>query len=165
MPVRIFFADPNTKTVENFEKKLSGTGYEVVSTSNGNEVVRTINVNNVPHLIVLHSDLQGESTLKICQDLRKEKRTVNVPILIMKEKGLDVKPYQEINIRQFMEATSDLDEILQKIKLILQSLRQRQGVQAKPKITPGVIVGILVVALCVFVLIFMVFVPLFSGSK
>ena len=169
MPPRIFLGYPDEKVVEDVEKKLTEKGFETIATSNANEVIRTINVNNVPHMIVLHTGLEREDVncLNVCKELKQEKRTWNIPIVLLKHKAdLDIKPFQQLKINQIIDIPSGIDAMAQKITLLYQSIQQRKrATQAKSKMTPAKIAGIVVILFCVFVMIFLVFIPLFSGSK
>jgi CheY-like chemotaxis protein len=116
MPKKILIVDDNMLMIEVMSYILINNGYEVVAASNGNEVFDNIKFNR-PDLVILDAILPGMDGREICQLIKLNKTTRNLPVIMcsgdetigetLKQKGApdDVlqKPFDITNLIEKVE--------------------------------------------------------------
>jgi len=165
MAKRVFIADNRTHVLSMLEERLSKIGFDVIATPIGKEIIRTLNVNNVPDLIVLEAGMAEVDMVKIVHDIKSEKRLRNAAVLIMKEKDVDEKPFREMGVEAFITRPCDMTEVLARINELVNPHAVQAVGEAKPGFGLAKIFMLLIVLICVLVMIFIVFVPLFTGGS
>jgi DNA-binding response OmpR family regulator len=81
MPKKILIVDDNALMVEVMTYILMNSGYDVISLPSGNEVFNQIKTNH-PDLIILDAILPGINGREICQLLKLNKTTQNLPVIM-----------------------------------------------------------------------------------
>ena len=81
MPKKILVVEDNALMLEVLAYILINNGYEVFSLTNGTEVFNNIKTNH-PDLIIMDALLPGIDGLEICQLLKLNKATQNLPVII-----------------------------------------------------------------------------------
>ena len=71
--------DPGLQDI--FKIILDKAGYDVEIISNGNALFK--NEFNVPHLFLLDKQLSGIDGIDICRHLKKQKKTQNIPVIMI----------------------------------------------------------------------------------
>jgi len=78
---KILIVDDNKLIVEVMTYILENKGYEVMSLYNGDEVFNKVKVNH-PDLIILDDSLPGMDGREICQLLKLNQSTQNLPVIM-----------------------------------------------------------------------------------
>jgi DNA-binding response OmpR family regulator len=81
MPKKILIVEDNVQMVEIMTYILMNCGYEVVSLPNGNDVFTHIKTDH-PDLVILDNVLPGMHGTEICQLIKLNKTTQNLPVII-----------------------------------------------------------------------------------
>lgn len=81
MPKKILIVDDNTLMIEVMTYILINNGYEVFATTTGSEVFEYIKTNH-PDLIILDAFLPGINGREICQLIKLNKTTQNLPVIM-----------------------------------------------------------------------------------
>jgi DNA-binding response OmpR family regulator len=81
MPKKILIVDDNVLMIEVMTYILINYGYEVISLTNGSEVFNRIKTSH-PDLVILDSILPGISGKEICQLIKLNKTTQNLPVIM-----------------------------------------------------------------------------------
>jgi DNA-binding response OmpR family regulator len=81
MPKKILIVDDNVQTIEIMTYILMNCGYEVVSLPNGNDIFIRIKTDH-PDLVILDNILPGMHGMEICQLIKLNKTTQNLPVII-----------------------------------------------------------------------------------
>jgi DNA-binding response OmpR family regulator len=81
MSKKILIVDDNVLMIEVMTYVLMNYGYEVVSLTNGDEVFTSIKTSH-PDLVILDSILPGISGKEICQLIKLNKTTQNLPVIM-----------------------------------------------------------------------------------
>ncbi len=104
MSKKILIVDDNELMVEVMSYILINNGYEVDSLSNGSEVFNNIKTNH-PDLVILDSKLPGITGQEICQLIKLNKTTKNLPVIMCS--GDD-------DIKETLNQKGAPDDVLQK---------------------------------------------------
>ncbi len=81
MPKKILIVDDNTLMIEVMTYILINNGYEVSATNTGTDVFEHIK-NDHPDLIILDAILPGINGREICQLIKLNKTTRNLPVIM-----------------------------------------------------------------------------------
>jgi len=81
MPKKILIVDDNTLMIEVMTYILINNGYEVSATTTGTDVFEHIK-NDHPDLIILDAILPGINGREICQLIKLNKTTRNLPVIM-----------------------------------------------------------------------------------
>ena len=81
MPKKILIVEDNELMIDVMTYILINSGYEVISLPNGDNVFNYIKANH-PDLIILDAILPGMDGREICQLLKMNKATRNLPVII-----------------------------------------------------------------------------------
>ncbi|MDB4900837.1 MAG: hypothetical protein JWQ63_118 [Mucilaginibacter sp.] len=81
MSKKILIVDENELMIEVMTYILINHGYDVVSLTNGNDVFKNIKANH-PDLIILDDLLLGINAAEICQLIKLNKTTQNLPVIM-----------------------------------------------------------------------------------
>jgi CheY-like chemotaxis protein len=81
MPKRILIVEDNVLMVEVMTYILMNCGYDVTSVTNGSEVFNRIKTNH-PDLVILDAILPGMDGREICQLIKLNKTTRDLPVII-----------------------------------------------------------------------------------
>ena len=81
MQKKILIVEDNELMVEVMTYILNNNGYEVFALNNGNDVFNNIKTNH-PDLVILDSILPGMNGKEICQLIKLNKATQNLPVIM-----------------------------------------------------------------------------------
>jgi len=81
MPKRILIVEDNALMIEVMTYILISNGYEVFATNTGNDVFEHIKANH-PDLVILDAILPGINGREICQLIKLNKTTCNLPVIM-----------------------------------------------------------------------------------
>lgn len=82
----ILVAEDEPTTLKLLEQILERKGYRVVSAKDGNETLNQVHSAN-PALVVLDVMMPGLSGIQVCQRLRRDPATENIPIIMLSARG------------------------------------------------------------------------------
>lgn len=110
---RILIADDDPAIVDSLTVILEEFGYDVNSTGDGKQVYRI--KNDLPDLLLLDIWMSGVDGRKVCNDLKKEKVTKDVPIILISA-GRDIqKSANESGADDFLEKPFTMEDLLKKV--------------------------------------------------
>lgn len=89
MGQRILVADDEPSILLSLQVLLQKAGYEVRVARNGEEVLQAVE-EACPDLIILDAMMPARSGYDVCQELRRQDRWRDVPIIMLTAKGRDV---------------------------------------------------------------------------
>jgi DNA-binding response OmpR family regulator len=81
MPKKILIVEDNVLMIEVMTYILISSGYDVISLTNGDEVFNRIKTGR-PDLIILDAILPGMNGMEICQLIKLNKTTQNLPVIM-----------------------------------------------------------------------------------
>lgn len=114
----ILVVDDEEDILELVQYNLSREGYHVYGVSSGEDAISKAQ-KDAPHLIILDLMLPGIDGLEVCQSLKSDSRTKNIPIIMLTAKGEDadvvlglelgaddyiVKPFSPVVLRARVKA-------------------------------------------------------------
>ena len=117
---KILVVDDDPRFTKLMQEILTMVGYDVVTTNSGIEALKQIEAEH-PDLILLDYMMPGVDGLEVCARLKRNRRTQNIPIIIVTGfmKGLGVALKLGINDCIFKPVA--LDELLASVKRLLHS--------------------------------------------
>ena len=114
---RIMIADDDPGIVDAIEMMLTYEGYEVKSTCNGATFGDVIKTN--PDLLLLDIWMSGEDGREVCRKIKATKKTKTIPVIIISASKDIEKSAIESGADGFLEKPFEMNELLNKIKLLL----------------------------------------------
>lgn len=85
---KLLLVEDDPALSELLEFRFQGEGYEVHVTDDGDEAL-ILAQENVPDLIILDWMIEGTSGIEVCRQLRRNKATANVPIVMLTARGAE----------------------------------------------------------------------------
>src|SRR3989344_6889946 len=117
IPKKILVIDDDRGIVEVLEAILEYRGFEVV-TDNGESIQRKI-VKYIPDLILMDISLGRNNGSLICNDLKNDPMTKNIPVILISAHN-NLQNYPQINqADDFIAKPFDMKELLNKISGLL----------------------------------------------
>ena len=98
--VKVYVVEDESDIAELIRYNLSQDGYKVTCFTSGETALNALKV-DLPDIILLDLMLPGKNGLQICQTLKAEKRTQNIPIVMVTARG------SEQDILMGLEAGAD----------------------------------------------------------
>ena len=98
--------------------QLVTAGFDLLHVNNADEAFSHLK-NVVPNLIVLDLMLAGIKGFQVLENIRKDEKLVNVPVIILSNIGseADMQKAESLGVKKFMiKSTSSIEEILQAVK-------------------------------------------------
>jgi two-component system phosphate regulon response regulator PhoB len=83
---KILVIEDESDIRELVEYNLVKEGYDVVGVASGEDGLKTAKESN-PHLVLLDLMLPGVDGLEVCKELKRQKHTQGIPIIMMSAKG------------------------------------------------------------------------------
>ena len=116
---KILMVEDDVTLSKMYQKKLLSAGYEVEPTYNGNDaVVKAKEIN--PDLILLDIMLPGIDGFEVVKQLKKEKITQNIPIIILTNLGTSeifIDEAKMLGVQQYLvKYKTSGTELVEKIK-------------------------------------------------
>ena len=120
MSKKILIVDDNALMVEVMTYILKNSGYEVFSLTNGDEVFNQIKANH-PDLVILDAILPGMNGKEICQLIKLNKTTQNLPVIMCSgdEDSIDASLKQTGAPDDVLQKPFDIDSLINMVELQL----------------------------------------------
>lgn len=119
MPKKILIADENALMIEVMTYILKNNGYEVFATTRGNDVFEHIKTDH-PDLIILDAVLPGIDGTEICQLIKLNKTTRDLPVIICSgDEPIDGTVKQKGAPDDVLHKPFDINCLIEKVELQL----------------------------------------------
>ena len=119
---RILIADDEKDITEVLAKKFTQNGYEIKTASNGAEAVTLARMSRYD-LILMDVLMPVMDGYQACQELKKDGRTADVPVLLVTTKELDpqgvAQRREELEVAGYVAKPASFNELLEKVKSII----------------------------------------------
>ena len=117
---KILVVDDEEHIVELLKFNLVNAGYKVISANNGMEAVQLAQENK-PDLVLLDIMLPGIDGLDVCKELKREKITSSISIIMLtaKEEELDKIIGLELGADDYITKPFSIRELLARVKAVL----------------------------------------------
>jgi DNA-binding response OmpR family regulator len=115
---KILIVDDEPHIVNLVRLTLSGEKYEVFSAYSGMEALALAKQIR-PDLIILDLMMPNMDGYQVCEELRKDSRTMNTPIMILSAKSQLVDKFKSINVGadDYMVKPFDPEELVKRVKV------------------------------------------------
>lgn len=112
---KILVVDDNTDILAVMKLFLKNKGFNVVTESNGRETYNVVN-NYKPDLIILDVFLGNSDGRKICNDLKMQEETKNIPIIIFSANAKPDEVMKSCSADNFLAKPFELTHLLSLVK-------------------------------------------------
>lgn len=129
MKGKILVADDEAHILHVVSMKLSRAGYEVVTAMDGEEALELC-LAELPDLVITDYQMPYMTGLELCQKLRENDKTKDIPILMLTARGFDIESHEMVRagIRDVLSKPFSPREVLAKVGgLIGQMQAERTG--------------------------------------
>lgn len=112
--VKVLLVDDDSTISEVIEKKLTMSGYEVVSTINSTQAVALAHESQ-PDVIVLDLMMTRMTGEEVLSKLKEDKELAKIPVLVFTNKGLaeDAQSFLDAGAARFLiKSDTSLDELV-----------------------------------------------------
>ncbi len=115
---KILVVDDEPHIVNLIRLTLAGDNYEVYSAYSGSEAIKLAK-QILPNLIILDLMMPNIDGYQVCEDIRKDNKTAQIPIMILSAKSQLVDKFKSINVGadDYMVKPFDPDELLKRVKV------------------------------------------------
>ncbi|MCK4520036.1 MAG: response regulator [Candidatus Omnitrophica bacterium] len=115
---KVLIVDDNKVLRELFNVILSRDGFVIGEAKNGKEALEKV-IRNKPDAIILDIAMPGMNGFTVCQRLRENSNTKNIPIIFCTAKSREeISPYKT-DIDEYIEKPFSVENVRKKIKSIL----------------------------------------------
>lgn len=116
----IYIVEDDANILELETYALNSSGYEVTGFSEAKPIYEAIN-NEIPQLIILDIMLPGEDGLHVLQKLRKDKKTQEVPIILVtaKDSELDKVKGLDMGADDYIAKPFGIMELVSRVRALL----------------------------------------------
>ena len=115
---KVLIVDDNKVLRELFNVILSRDGFVIGEAKNGKEALEKV-IRNKPDVIILDIAMPGMDGFAVCQRLRENSNTKNIPIIFCTAKPREeISPYKT-DIDDYIEKPFSVEDVRGKIKSIL----------------------------------------------
>lgn len=125
---KILVVDDYAENVELLEEMLRNGGYEVSTAYNGEEALQKTR-QLLPDLILLDIMMPKMDGYEVCEELRKEERTKDIPIIFVTAKT-EVKDWTHaifnIGVNSYITKPINPKKLLDKVKSVLKMKQSRE---------------------------------------
>lgn len=138
---KILVVDDEQNLLRMIGYALSNEGYQVLGAQNGEEALYKVQIQQ-PDLVILDVMLPDMSGIEICQRLRSDAETANLPIIMLSARVQvsDKIEGLEAGADEYVTKPIELDEIVARVEALLQrTKRLRQASTAKRRKVVGFI--------------------------
>ena len=119
---KILLVDDNPDFVELMKVRLEANNYSVVAVSDAKEALQTVK-KEIPDMILLDIVMPGMDGYQICERLKQEEKTRNIPIILLTGKELEPGSINErclkLGVEGFLPKPIDAKELITKIEEVL----------------------------------------------
>ncbi|MGI0105149.1 response regulator transcription factor [Salinimicrobium sp. WS361] len=126
---KLLIIDDDAGISEMLKTLLEFNGYEAVATDKPLQAKETIQKYR-PDLILLDVRLSGVDGTEVCANLKKDKATADVPILMMSALSGADKTCEQAGADGFVAKPFGMEDLLKKVKEVLSGQQKKTG---KPK--------------------------------
>ncbi len=113
MKNKILVADDDAAIVDAIQLILEDAGYSVVTTMNGEDLIKM--ENNFPNLILLDIWMSGHDGNTICEQLKNQTTTQDIPIIMISANKDTAQIAQKAGADDFITKPFDMQELLNKV--------------------------------------------------
>lgn len=115
---KVLVVDDEPHIVNLVRLTLSQEKYEIYSAYTGKEAI-ALAKQLVPNLIILDLMMPTIDGYKVCEELRKDKITTNIPIMILSAKSQLADKFKSINVGadDYMIKPFDPEELIKRVKI------------------------------------------------
>lgn len=115
---KILVVDDEPHIVNLIRLTLSGEKYEVYSAYSGKEALELAK-QITPDLIILDLMMPNMDGYQVCEEIRKDKRLAELPIMILSAKSQLVDKFKSINVGadDYVVKPFDPEELLRRVKV------------------------------------------------
>lgn len=117
---KILLVDDDENILEPLSLILESEGYQTKTVMDGNDVTKKIKQFN-PDLILLDVLMSGSDGRAICKDLKKDKETKNIKIIMMSAHPSAAKDSKECGADDFIAKPFEIDNLVDTLKNTLKS--------------------------------------------
>ena len=117
MKKTILVADDDAAIVNAIQMILEDAGYKVQTTLTGEEVIHT---KNSPDLILLDIWMSGQDGRTICQQLKSQPRTKEIPIIMISANKDTAKIAKIAGADDFITKPFEIEDLLKKVAIYTQ---------------------------------------------
>jgi DNA-binding response OmpR family regulator len=112
---KILIVDDNELIIEVMTYILENKGYKVMALTNGDEVFNKVRINH-PDLVILDDDLPGMAGREICQLLKLNLSTKNLPVIMCSgNETIDESLQQDGAPNDILHKPFDIDVLVNKV--------------------------------------------------
>jgi len=118
---KIMVIDDNKEFLEELQELLNLTGYDTVVFSDGTSALKMVSKIK-PDVILLDLKLKGKSGFHVASELKRFRKTANIPIIAMTGfyvKEEHAKLMNTVGVKTFLIKPFDSSEAIAKIKAVL----------------------------------------------
>lgn len=105
--------------------------YHIYSTKDGMEGWK-VALDLMPNLIIINEELENIDGVELCQKLRADERTLNIPIIFLMKEKRDDSFHRELNADEYIETSKNLDAIKGRVDTLI-SRREKIRMQFEKK--------------------------------
>jgi DNA-binding response OmpR family regulator len=121
MAKKILVADDDPSIVDSITMILEDEGYSVDTTTENNDTVKTVKKIK-PDLVLLDIWIDNEDGREICQELKKDGLTSNIPIVVISASQGAAQMAMEAGADDFIAKPFEIDDLLTKVHNNLRNL-------------------------------------------
>jgi len=115
---KILVVDDEPHIVNLVRLTLSQEKYEIYSAYTGKEAIELAK-QIIPNLVILDLMMPSVDGYQVCEELRKNKKTANIPVMILSAKSQLADKFKSINVGadDYMIKPFDPDELVKRVKI------------------------------------------------
>lgn len=122
---RIMIVDNSADLLETKEYILNRNRYTVKTLTNGYDIKKEI-IEFQPQLLILDIFLADEDGRNICEELKKDKATKHVSIMVFSSSHEPLKNFESYCADGFIDKPFDLKKLLEKITSLLDPVKEQR---------------------------------------
>ena len=128
---RVLVVDDNSDILDVVRIFLESNGYEVLTINNGDNILNDV-VNYSPQIILLDVYLRGSNGVEICNHLKSNPSTKNIPVIMFSAQTTDYLILRKCAADDFIEKPFDEKILVEKINHLLNTHKPKdnEGVRA-----------------------------------
>ena len=137
---KILIADDSPELLEIFKQMLEKAGHEVRTSLYRYSLMNAL-ANFKPDLIILNALLRANNGREICQEIKTQAETKNMPVILMSECPENLMNYKECNADEVLEKPFNLKDVLKKVRSVLNLYQHGRNRNVRPVNVEGLEIG------------------------
>ncbi len=119
-PSRLLLVDDEPHIVKAMKVRLEASGFEVLVALNGNDAL-TLAFTEQPDLIILDLMLPTISGFEVCEQLKRDPRSLQIPVIIYSGRGLveEEERCRKLGASAYVKKTDGSASLLEHIRTLL----------------------------------------------